>query len=347
MLSGSDRMDSFEVPKWLEATRPPEFRGLERDQVRLLTARQSLVTHGVFADIAASLKPGDLIVFNDSATIPASVAVDDDTIVNFSTSQAGGYLVVEVRAREGHGTKRRHRVSGGHIDMPGGAHIDLLAPYPSDSASRRLWLAVGHFTGSFENYLAEFGEPIRYPHIDDEYSLDSYQTVFAAVPGSAEMPSAGRPFSTRVISELVKSGISLTGITLHTGVSSLELGENPYPEEMEISTVAANAINHAKSNGGRLIAVGTTVVRALESGADPNGTVHAKKAWTDLVIEPDYEPRVIDGMITGWHEPQSTHLDLLTAVGGVALVTEAYQSALDNGYLWHEFGDSLLLLPNR
>jgi S-adenosylmethionine:tRNA ribosyltransferase-isomerase len=232
------------------------------------------------------------------------------------------------------------------VALPGGGIVELLAPYPADSASRRLWAARLDLGRPLSEYLATWGRPIRYRHTDSPYPLDAYQTVFARVPGSAEMPSAGRPFTDRLVTSLVASGVSVAPLTLHTGVSSLETGEVPYPEWFQVPETTAGLVNQTRAGGGRVVAVGTTVVRALETTADSLGRSHPGRTWTDLVIGADHRLRVVDGLITGWHEPASTHLDLLQSVGGRGRLVESYRTALDSGYLWHEFGDSHLILPD-
>jgi S-adenosylmethionine:tRNA ribosyltransferase-isomerase len=158
------------------------------------------------------------------------------------------------------------------------------------------------------------------------------------------MPSAGRPFTERLVAELALSGVILAPLTLHTGVSSQETGEPPYSEWFEIPERTAALVNHTRSTGGRVIAVGTTVVRALETTVDSRGISHPGRSWTDLVIGPDHDPKAVDGLITGWHEPESTHLGLLEAFAGRSALASGYEAALACGYLWHEFGDSHLIL---
>jgi S-adenosylmethionine:tRNA ribosyltransferase-isomerase len=223
--------------------------------------------------------------------------------------------------------------------------LDLLTPYPAGATTRRLWVARADLGSSTTDYLWTWGRPIRYRHIDGPYKIDAYQTVFARVPGSVEMPSAGRPFTERLVTELTLSGVTLAPLTLHTGVSSQESGESPYPEWFEIPERTTALVNHTRSNGGRVIAVGTTVVRALETTADSRGVSHPAGTWTDLVIGPDHQPRVVDGLITGWHMPESTHLGLLEAFAGRSALARSYAAALAHGYLWHEFGDSQLIIP--
>jgi S-adenosylmethionine:tRNA ribosyltransferase-isomerase len=189
------------------------------------------------------------------------------------------------------------------------------------------------------------GHPIRYGYVPREWPLEAYQTVFAIRPGSAEMPSAARPFTDELVGELVARGILFAPLTLHTGVSSPERHEPPYPERYSVPAETARLINAARSWGGRVIAVGTTAVRALETVARPDGTVEASEGWTGLVITADRGLRTADGLITGWHEPQASHLMMLEAVAGEELLARSYDEALEHGYLWHEFGDSHLILP--
>jgi S-adenosylmethionine:tRNA ribosyltransferase-isomerase len=157
------------------------------------------------------------------------------------------------------------------------------------------------------------------------------------------MPSAGRPFSGRLVAALAASGVSVAPITLHTGVSSLEAGELPYPERFAVPESTAALINHVKANDGKVIAVGTTVVRALETAADRFGRVHPADSLTDLVVGSGHTLRIVDGLITGWHEAESTHLQMLEAVIDRTRLSDAYEAAVTHEYLWHEFGDSLLM----
>jgi S-adenosylmethionine:tRNA ribosyltransferase-isomerase len=159
------------------------------------------------------------------------------------------------------------------------------------------------------------------------------------------MSSAGRPFTTQVVTDLVTRGVAVAPIVLHTGVSSQEPGEPPQPERFRVPAATARLVNSTRQAGGRVIAVGTTVTRALESAADADGTVRERHGWTDLVLGPDRPARVVTGLVTGWHAPGASHLALLAAVAGGALVERAYAEAVRFCYQWHEFGDSCLLLP--
>jgi S-adenosylmethionine:tRNA ribosyltransferase-isomerase len=190
-----------------------------------------------------------------------------------------------------------------------------------------------------------FGAPIRYGYVRRAWPISYYQTVFATQPGSAEMPSAARPFTDRLVSRLVSAGVRFAPILLHTGVASPEAHERPYPERFSVSDNTARVVNEAKAAGGRIIAVGTTAVRALESAVDDAGSVRAAHGWTDLIVTAAPGVRVVDGLLTGFHEPRASHLDMLAAITDRELLDTAYAKAIRDGYLWHEFGDVNLLVP--
>jgi S-adenosylmethionine:tRNA ribosyltransferase-isomerase len=199
--------------------------------------------------------------------------------------------------------------------------------------------------GGVTAYLDRVGRPIRYSYVHHDFGLAAYQTVFAREPGSAEMPSAGRPFTADLVTELISRGIGLAPVLLHTGVSSQEAGEPPQPERFAVPEATARQVNMTRAWGHRVVAVGTTVTRALESAADAGGVVRARRGWTDLVLGPSRPARVVGGLVTGWHAPGASHLQLLESVAGADLVKGAYAAALSGEYRWHEFGDSCLLLP--
>jgi S-adenosylmethionine:tRNA ribosyltransferase-isomerase len=232
--------------------------------------------------------------------------------------------------------------AGELIAVGGGASFELAAPY---AGGTRLWLARFHGAVALPAHLARHGRPIRYSYVREQWPLADYQTVFALDPGSAEMPSAGRPFTPELVTRLVARGTLVAPVTLHTGVSSPERHEPPYPERYAVPRATAELVNDVRGRGGRVIAVGTTVVRALETAAAPDGIVTASEGWTGLVVTPERGLYAVDGLITGWHEPQASHLRLLEAAAGEPLLRRCYDEALSAGYLWHEFGDSHLVLP--
>ena len=341
-----DTLDEFQIPTELEARGPAEGRGIGRDEVRLMVTEGERRRHARFRELPSVLRTGDLLVVNNSATLPASVRTED-VVVNFSSTLPGGLHIVELRRPSGPGSLPWEGGQPLRVALPGGARVDLLAPYPVDSETRRLWVAYLELGGTLRDYLARWGDPIRYPHVDGPHPLSAYQTAFATIPGSAEMPSAGRPFTHRLLTELMTVGVAVAPLTLHTGVSSLESGEEPYPEWFDIPTATAALVDHTRRQGGRVVAVGTTVVRALETTADDVRRSHPGRGWTDLVVVPGGPLRVVDALITGWHEPASTHLDMLEALVGRETLAESYRAALAHGYLWHEFGDSHLIVADR
>ena len=325
----------FVLPDALNAGEPPEARGLSRDQVKLLVAERSTVTHTRFDRIGEYFRPGDLLLVNTSGTLPAAVDGSSAT-VHFSTALDDGTWVVELRNGGG---PRFDGTAGDQLELPEGV-LTLLAPY--QPGANRLWIAKPPVADVL-SYLQRNGRPITYNYVGKRWPLAAYQTVFAREPGSAEMPSAARPFSFELVSQLASQGVLIAPILLHCGVSSLESHEPPLPERYDVPAHTARLVNWVKANGGRVIAVGTTAVRAIESAAGVDG-VRPAGGWTDLVLGPDRPVRVVDGLITGMHAPEASHLLLLEAVVGDETVQRAYDAALSERYLWHEFGDSCLLL---
>ncbi|MEV5326521.1 S-adenosylmethionine:tRNA ribosyltransferase-isomerase [Nonomuraea sp. NPDC052634] len=328
----------FSLPPELSAHEPPEARGTPRDAVRLLLTRGDLApSHHRFHDLPDLLDPGDLIVVNNSATLPAAVRLDR-LAVHFSTAEQDGTWLVELRRRAGIATEPYAGGEPGEwLPLPGRATLRLI-----ERATPRLWRAA--LDRDVEAYLRMHGVPIRYAYVERDWPIEAYQTVFATVPGSAEMPSAARPFSDALVTALVSRGIGIAPITLHTGVASPEKDEPPYAERYEVPAATARLVNVTRRGGGRVVAAGTTVVRALETAADASGKVTAARGWTRHVVTPQGGVRAVTGLITGLHEPRSSHLMMLAAIAGERALARAYDEALRAGYLWHEFGDTHLIL---
>jgi S-adenosylmethionine:tRNA ribosyltransferase-isomerase len=295
------------------------------------------IVHARFRDLPQFLRSGDLMVLNDSATLAAALEARrfDGEVVAFhlSTHLPADLWIVEPRKIEAE--------AGESFDLPAGARARLLVPYPG---SARLWVARLDLPQPMSEYLRRWGRPITYPYVRGSWPIDMYQTVYADEPGSAEMPSAGRPFTIEMLRRLGQAGVGLAFVTLHAGVASLERDEAPYEEWYHVPAATAGAVAAATQAGNRVIAVGTTVVRALESASDERGHVVASRGWTGLVITPDRRVRTIDGLLTGFHEPRASHLAILEAIAGRRHLEHAYQTALDARYLWHEFGDVHLIL---
>lgn len=335
----------FTLPADLEAHDPPEARGTPRDGVRLLVSRRAegRISHHRFGDLPGLLLPGDLIVVNTSGTLPAEVRARDELAVHFSTPLPDGGWLVELRTVAGPATVPGHAgLAGDTIRLPAGARLTLSA-----RVTGRLWRA--RLSTAVVPYLLRYGVPIRYSYVRREWPLAAYQTVFATRPGSAEMPSASRPFTPEVVTRLVARGVRFAPLTLDTGVSSLEGGEAPYPEPYDVPPATARLVSLTRRDGGRVIAAGTTVVRALETAARArpaaDGMVAASAGWTDHIVTPGSGVLAVDGLLTGLHEPRSSHLRMLEAFAGPALLNRCYAAAIGGRYLWHEFGDVHLLLP--
>ncbi|WP_329215936.1 S-adenosylmethionine:tRNA ribosyltransferase-isomerase [Streptomyces sp. NBC_01485] len=347
---------AVQVPEELSARVPAEQRGPGRDRgdVRLLVSRGTEVAHHAFRELPCLLRAGDLLVVNTSPTLAAAVngrIWHTRVVVHFSTRGDDGRWAVELREPDGKGTTRARAGGpvGAQVRLPGG--VRLVLEEPLSPGSGRLWWARVSPGGAVPGLLREHGRPIRYSYTERDQPLSVYQTVFALPSavgaGSAEMPSAARPFTAGLVAELVSRGVRFAPITLHTGVASAEVHEPPYPERFAVPEASARLINAVRAEGGRVVAVGTTAVRAVESAAGADGVVRARAGWTDLVVTPARGVRVVDGLLTGLHEPEASHLLMLEAVAGRASIDRGYDEALRGLYLWHEFGDVHLILPEE
>ncbi len=350
---------TFDLPPELEAGAPPEARGLRRDDVRLMVSYRSTdrVVHTRFHDIGSFLTAGDVLVINTSGTLPAALNAtrsDGSPIeLHLSTHRRGDIWIVELRLPGEKGTQPFYEAARGEmLRLPDGATATLLAPAngASDRSSAtygptRLWLATLKLPGSLPEYLERHGFPIRYGYVKQSWPIEDYQTVYVTEAGSAEMPSAGRAFTPGLITQLTARGIQFAPLILHTGVASLETHEPPYEEYYRVPPETARIVNAARAASRRVIAVGTTCVRALETVTDSAGFTRPGEGWTNVVVTPERGIRSINALLTGLHEPRATHLAMLEALAGRKHLRIAYAEALREQYLWHEFGDMHLILP--
>ncbi|MFD3415934.1 S-adenosylmethionine:tRNA ribosyltransferase-isomerase [Streptomyces cyaneofuscatus] len=351
--TGASPLEALRVPAELSARVPAEQRGAGRDDVRLLVTRGAAVSHHAFRELPGQLRAGDVLVVNTSATLPAAVngrVGGNRVVVHFSTRGEDGRWAVELRAPGASGATapRPGGPAGAVVRLPGGRELVLEEPLGPAVGARLWWARV---PDRMPELLRRYGRPIRYAYTERDQPLSAYQTVFA-VPapdgrGSAEMPSAARPFTTALVAELVSRGVQFAPLSLDTGVASAEAHEPPYPERFAVPSTTAWLVNAARAAGGRVVAVGTTAVRALESAADAEGVVRPAAGWTDLVVTPRRGVRAVDGLLTGLHEPQASHLLMLEAVAGREALRRGYEAALERRYLWHEFGDVHLILPDE
>lgn len=347
----------FTLPPELEASEPPEARGLARDQVRLMVSYRSddHVVHSQFRDLPDFLRAGDVLVINTSGTLNAALNVvraeDNQPFeLHISTHLPGDVWIVEIRQIDGNSTKPFYTAaSGTSFCLPGGAEATLLTPYNSgerhQAGHTRLWLAALDTPCDLPAYLAQYGFPIRYSYVQEGLPGSYYQTVYATEMGSAEMPSAGRAFTPELLTRLVAKGVQVAPLLLHTGVASLENHEPPYEEYYRVPAETAQAVNQARAAGRRIIAVGTTCVRALETVTDEQADTHPGEGWTRVIVTPERGIRSVNAMLTGLHEPRATHLAMLEALASRDHLRRAYEEALTGSYLWHEFGDLHLILP--
>lgn len=345
----TDIFDS-NLPKHLASPLPTEERGLARDQVRLLVTSQGgqKVEHTVFRQLDQYLKAGDILVVNTSATrasaLPVTLPDGQPGMLHLSQPIAEGEWLVEIRQIVGYQSKRWKAGQAGLVlALPNGGHLQLKRRFYQDQQQLDLWQATLRTSDNVFDYLAIHAQPIQY-NIKHQYPLTYYQTFFSFHPGSAEMPSAGRAFTPALVNRLIAKGITFAPILLHTGVSSLEKDERPYPEYTEVSPVTASLINQAKREGRKVIAVGTTTVRAVESAATVSGEIAPFIGHTDLYITHDYQTKVVDGLLTGFHEPEASHLHMLRAIASKEHIERAYATALEADYFWHEFGDLHLII---
>lgn len=330
----------FELPPALEASEPPEARGVPRDAVRMMVSRRRTgeITHHPFTDLPGLLLPGDLLVVNTSATLPAAVRCGPGLVMHFSTSLPDGSWLAELRAVRGHATQPFPGGSPGQaLPLPGGAVATLAG-----RVTGRLWRV--RLSTAVVPYLLRHGSFIHYSYVAADWPAEAYQTVFAATPGSAEMPSASRPFTAQMLARLVVRGVTIAPLTLHTGVSSLEGDEEPYPEPYDIPPATARLVDATRRAGGRVVAVGTTVVRALESSLR-DGQVQPFAGETQIFIFPGYRIASADALITNFHLPESTLLMLVSAFAGRELMLDAYRHAVAERYRFFSYGDAMLILP--
>ncbi len=346
-------MLDFTLTPDLEAAEPPEARGLARDAVRLMVSHYTTdtLTHTQFRAFPDYLTAGDVVVINTSGTLnaalPATRADGQPLKLHLSTHLPGDLWVVEVRQPERGSTAPFYIATAGEtLTLPAGGTVTLHAPHAPLSGGRvRLWLASLRLPEPLHAYLEAHGAPIHYNYVPQTWPNSYYQTVYATETGSAEMPSAGRAFTPEIITRLVAQGVQVAPLLLHTGVASLEDHEPPYEEYYRVPAETARLVNAARAAGQRVVAVGTTVVRALETVADRQGLVHPGAGFTDLIVTPERGLHVANAMLTGLHEPRASHLAMLAALAGYAHLRHTYAEALRERYLWHEFGDLHLILP--
>ncbi|RHW42059.1 S-adenosylmethionine:tRNA ribosyltransferase-isomerase [Neobacillus notoginsengisoli] len=339
MIAGSI---AFHLPLSLNASAPPERRGVRRDHVRMMVLSKETghACHDQFYHLDRYLASGDVLVLNNSRTIPAIL----------KGRAASTSLELEIRLARKIDDRRWHALLVSTEGVKEGETIVFSAQLQGvvEKTTPDSPLSMIRFSKSgtsLFNEIYSIGEPVRYEYIEDPWDLDYYQTVFASHPGSVEMPSAGRAFTWEMLFKLRKKGVKITFIQLHTGLSYFlndrwDHHPSKNTEQYIVPTESWNEIISAKLSGKRVIAAGTTVVRALETAIETNEL----SGWTNLYIHPGYQLKVADGILTGLHEPEASHLAMLSAFISQEKLCQAYQEAVEEKYLWHEFGDMNLIL---
>lgn len=349
MIKTAPSIIQFDLPAHLSCPKPTEERKLRRDEVRLLVTDKACQTeHTTFNHLPSFLNSGDVLVVNTSATIASALPVllpgGQEGRLHISTKLTDEKRLIEVREVRGNKTIRwKQGAAGMVLQLAPDATVTLKQKFYNNNQWLHLWIADFKTDQSLKTWQAANAKPIQYEKLDRQYPLSYYQTFFSFHPGSAEMPSAGRGFTPELVEMLLKKGVVLAPVLLHTGVSSLEENETPYPEYMEINPVSAAIINAAKSQARRVIAVGTTCVRAVETAVNNEGLVMPYRGNTELFINRGYSMKIVDGLLTGFHEPKASHLNILQSIGGFEQIDIAYQQAIKAGYYWHQFGDLHLI----
>ena len=344
---------SFTLPDALSAKKPPELHGINRDHVKLfvLDRKNAKTYHSAFNHLSDYLKRGDLLIFNSSRTLPASLKT-----INYKAQQNlevrlaehlpdDSWLVLFLYRNKNHF----------HSNLQPGLKIEFESGLSATIIERnihnpRLWKIKFSANGpELINLFYQIGKPIHYGYISAPLPLEYFLTVFAKDPGSSEMPSAGRAFTWKMLFDLKNKGIDTAFLTLHTGLSSYmdddsNAGHLIAEEEYFISESTADKIETNRMSKGRIIAVGTSVVRVIESSALQTGKVVPGHAYTSLRITESHKLKIANGLITGFHEPEARHLDLISAFLSPALIKKTYEEAIEKKYLWHEFGDLCLIL---
>lgn len=341
----------------LPAVEPPEVRGTGRDDIRLLVQDPltGKTVHRQFRELPTFLSAGDLLVLNRSATLKAALPAlclrEGKTIsLHVARREKKGVWIAEPRSEEGD-SPYSGLAEGEFLSLGPRGEGPILEVLGRVDPHCRLWRLSVRGADRLEKWMARFGRPIRYAYVKGRWPIEAYQTVFATVPGSAEMPSAGRPLTWPLLQEIRARGVEIAWVVLHTALSSEDVeGELDdhfiLPEPFFVPGATVRRVARTRKRGGRVIAGGTTVVRALESAVGKGGRLYPRQGLAEAVISPGNPPVVVDGLLTGLHTPRSSHLAMLEAFAAPDLLQRAYGEAVAQGYLWHEFGDAHLILPS-
>ncbi|ADL41593.1 S-adenosylmethionine/tRNA-ribosyltransferase-isomerase [Caldicellulosiruptor obsidiansis OB47] len=334
----------YDLPDELIAQKPVE----PRDNSRLMVILpDGTIEHRIFRDIVEYLNEGDCLVLNNSKVIPARLIgqrEDTGSFIEFLLVKRLDINTWEVMTRPGKKARRGRKFVFGNGELKAEVlHVN------QDEGTR---IVRFYYEGVFEEVLEKLGKIPLPPYIKEELEdLSRYQTVYSKVPGSAAAPTAGLHFTEELLEKISKKGVEILYVTLHVGLGTFKpvkvenVEEHKMHEEYyEISQDVADRINRAKELGKRVIAVGTTSCRVLESCSDEAGRVKAQKGWTNIFIYPGYNFKVLDGLVTNFHLPDTTLMMLVCAFGGYERIMNAYKIAVDMRYRFFSFGDAMLIL---
>ncbi|WP_230107536.1 tRNA preQ1(34) S-adenosylmethionine ribosyltransferase-isomerase QueA [Claveliimonas bilis] len=334
---------SFELPQELIAQDPLKDRSSSR--LLVLDKETGEVSHHVFRDIIDYLNPGDCLVINDTKVIPARLIgskVGTDAKIEILLLKRKSDQVWETLVKPGKKAKPGAKISFGEGLLVGEV-IDIV-----EEGNR---LVKFSYEGIFEEILDQLGQMPLPPYITHQLEdKNRYQTVYAKNSGSAAAPTAGLHFTPELLEQIKEKGVDVASVTLHVGLGTFRpvkaeniLDHHMHSEFYRIEEEEAAKINRAKEKGGRIICVGTTSCRTVESAADENGRVKAGSGWTDIFIYPGYRFKVLDCLITNFHLPESTLLMLVSALAGREHILAAYEEAVKEKYRFFSFGDAMFI----
>ena len=333
----------FDLPEELIAQIPLEDRSASR--MLFLNKKTGEVQHKKFTDFVEFLNENDCIVLNDSRVLPARIFGKKDTgsVVEFLLLKRIDKDRWETLVKPGKKAKVGSEFSFGNGELKG-----IIAGMSDDGARIIEFI----YDGIFEEILDKLGTMPLPPYIKEKLEdKERYQTVYSKVNGSAAAPTAGLHFTKNVLDKIEKKGVKICYITLHVGLGTFRpvkaeniLDHSMHSEYYSIDENTAKIINNVKKSGGRIISVGTTSTRTLESASDSDGNIVSGNGWTDIFIYPGYKFKVIDGLLTNFHLPESTLIMLVSAIAGRENVLNAYGKAVKEKYRFFSFGDSMLIL---
>lgn len=333
----------YELPKELIAQDPLEDRSDSR--LLVLDKNTGKIKHRIFKEITEYLKPGDCLVLNDTKVIPArlfGIKMESGARIEVLLLKRKEYNTWETLVKPGKKAKPGTKISFGE-GLLTGEITDIL-----EEGNRRIQFT---FDGVFEEILDQLGQMPLPPYITHQLKdKNRYQTVYAKHDGSAAAPTAGLHFTKELLSEIENKGVKIANVTLHVGLGTFRpvkvddvTEHHMHSEFYMIEEEQAAFINETKARGGRIISVGTTSCRTLESAADENGVLKAGSGWTDIFIYPGYQFKLIDQLITNFHLPESTLMMLVCALAGKEHMMHAYEEAVKEQYRFFSFGDAMLI----